>query len=143
MMLSIANLKDYLPALAIVVSIVSFGLSLWTFRFNRHVKSTELRSQLLTKIADVKNSAVNAVDDFYALARSAETNDAEEAERYHALAIRMKSMKDQLAEMYETVANREPAAGLALYQKIFHDVHDVQTQITDLRNVAAVNPTNV
>ena len=120
--------KDYISIVALLLSIASLGMSIRTFLFNKSTKGVELRAQLLVKIADAKNIAANTEATILRL-----DPDSKEAQQFWP---RASAFRQKLEALYSRVETIEAKKGVELYGIIFHDVHDLYTQILDMKKLA-------
>jgi ubiquinone biosynthesis protein UbiJ len=119
--------KDYMSIVALLLSIASLGMSIRTFLFNKSTKGIELRAQLLVKIADTKNLAANTEATILQL-----DPDSKEAQQFWP---RAGEFRQRVEALYSRIDGMPAKKGVELYGSIFHDVHDLYTQILEMKKL--------
>ncbi len=127
------ELRDYLSGAAIMLSLASFVVAMRSASFNRRAKAAELRAQVLMKYAEAKSHALNVRGYFSAIRREADESNDLELFKLVNQDNQLGRIAKQLEQYYERVEKIPLDRGLKVYEELFHDVHDINTQITDLK----------
>lgn len=113
-------MKDYLSLAAIFISLVSLGISIWSARFSRRAKASELRAAVLGKAAEVSSR----------LTHIAELNGemrfhAESLKDFEGFMLVDNAASRKLHQRADTAYRRLSAIpvqkGLDVYESFFHE----------------------
>lgn len=126
--------RDYIIALALIVSVVSLVISWRTSGFNSKVKNAELRTQVLSKFGELKNTA-RSIN--YLVRDLAEDTESSNLPRVTAIVSdqkRLIDIADQIEEMYKNLSDSAHAGrGLEAYESTYYRLTDLFTQMNDLK----------
>lgn len=112
--------KDYLSIIAIVLSLVSLGVSIRSAQFSRRAKVLEMRATILAKAVEASS-------------RLARINELDAEMRRHAEKLRdfegfkltkpdeTKQLQERAERAYQRLLNIPPGKGLDVYEEFFHD----------------------
>ena len=123
--------RDYLSATAILISLAGFSVAIWSARFSRRAKLSELRASVLIKAAEVSSRLARAYDSHAQM-------------RLHAVALgdmeglklfdesRLEHIRAKLDSVHSRMASRPSNQGLEFYEAFFHELHDLSETALDL-----------
>ena len=126
------QIRDYLSIAAIVISILGFCIAFQNARFTRRVRLAELRSTVLTKAVDVSNGLFSLRQIYGAAHGSSEG----ELARFKEFDSTVAKMQAQHMQNYDAISSARRDLCLEMYEKFFHSLHDINSQLLAL-NVSA------
>ena len=125
------DLRDYLSVAAILISLASFSVAIWSARFSRRVKLSELRASVLIKAAEISS-------------RLARIYELHAQMRLHAVAIgdteglklfeesRLEHIQAAVDSAHSRMTSLPSNHGLEVYEAFFHELHDLSERTLDL-----------
>lgn len=127
------EIRDYISATAIVLSVVSLFVAIRSARFNRRVKGLELRAQVLIKFAEAKIEAENVRSYYLSIQREAESRGDLALFKLVNLDSHADSLIATLEKRYEELQKTTSEQGVSLFEDFLHVTHDAVNGVRDLK----------
>ena len=115
------EMRDGLTAVAVLLSVASFGVALWNARFTRRAKNVELRASLLARMSEARLVVSKFHDRVSSLRRIGRVDvnaHLPDALRYECLSKALQ----QLEETHVQLKSLQSSHGLVAYEAIFHEL---------------------
>ncbi len=128
---------DYIAVLALIVSLISAGISVRSWRFNLKVKSLELRALLLASLHNALLKAENIRSD-YILCKN-EALDAKQIELFKSFKSEQ-TLEEIIEDLRSDIKEVEAASGYGavdFYERSIGRITDRSLQINDASNEMA------